>query len=248
MAEENEVILAWGDAQGKGRTTLAQLEEWINSPKENTEKIADFVYWRLYERYIRPFEILIEHENSDKEKGNVQIDSGQDEEPNEQEETQKCFKFRIGFAIMANMCPVIEALEAFKHGKERFYNEKEKKELDNAMSYEDAFIDFFTGEKEKEKERERERERTFNVPENFGKEFYENIRCRILHQGGTGGGWRIKHIGDNKIIDVDAKIIDAKKFLDKIKKILENYGDDLKNGREDINNCVTKCKAIISNC
>ena len=242
MAKENEVILAWGDAQGKGRTTLAQLEEWINSPKENTEKIADFVYWRLYERYIRPFEILIEHENSDKEKGNVQIDSGQDEEPNEQEETQKCFKFRIGFAIMANMCPVIEALEAFKHGKERFYSEKEKKELDNAMSYEDAFIDFFTGEKEKE------RERTFNVPENFGKEFYENIRCRILHQGGTGGRWRIKHIGDNKIIDVDAKIIDARKFLVKTKEILGNYRDGLKGGSEDINNCVTKCKAIISNC
>ena len=241
MAEENEVILAWGDAQGKGRTTLAQLEEWINSPEENAEKIADFVYWRLYERYIRPFEILIEHENSDKEKGDVQIDSGQDEEPNEQEETQKCFKFRIGFAIVANMCPVIEALEAFKLGKERFYNEKE---LDNVMSYEDAFIDFF----EKEKEKERERDTLFNVPENFGKEFYKNIRCRILHQGGTGGGWKIKHIGDNKIIDVDAKIIDARKFLVKTKEILGNYRDGLKGGSEDINNCVTKCKAIISNC
>ena len=244
MAEENEVILAWGDAQGNGRTTLAQLEEWINSPKENTEKIADFVYWRLYERYIRPFEILIEHENSDKEKGNVQIDSGQDEEPNEQEETQKCFKFRIGFAIMANMCPVIEALEAFKHGKERFYSEKEKKELDNAISYEDAFIDFFKGDKEIE----RERERTFNVPENFGKEFYKNIRCRILHQGGTGGRWRIKHIKEDKIIDDKNRIIDAKKFLDKIKEILGNYRDGLKDRSEDINNCVTKCKAIISNC
>ena len=248
MAEENEVILAWGDAQGKGRTTLAQLKKWINSPEENAEKIADFVYWRLYERYIRPFEVLIEHEEfiNTKENKKIQIDDEQDDEqddePNdEQKNTQDYLKVRIGFAIVANMCPVIEALEAFKLGKERFYNEKK---LDNVMSYEDAFIDFF----EKEKEKERERDTLFNVPENFGKEFYKNIRCRILHQGGTGGGWKIKHIGDNRIIDVDAKIIDARKFLVKTKEILGNYRDGLKGGSEDINNCVTKCKAIISNC
>lgn len=240
MAEENKIILAWGDAQGDGRTFHTQLGEWIKPPKENISKIADFVYWRLYERYIRPFEVLIEHEEfiNTKENKKIQIDDEQDDEPNdEQKNTQDYLKVRIGFAIVANMCPVIEALEAFKLGKERFYSEKEKKELDNAMSYEDAFIDFFTKEKD-----------TFNVPENFGKEFYKNIRCRILHQGGTGGRWRIKHIGDNKIIDVDAKIIDARKFLEKMKEIVTTYQKKLKDGKEDINNCVTKCKAIISNC
>lgn len=244
MAEENEVILAWGDAQGKGRTTLAQLKKWINSPEENAEKIADFVYWRLYERYIRPFEVLIEHEEfiNTKENKKIQIDDEQDDEPNdEQKNTQDYLKVRIGFAIVANMCPVIEALEAFKHGKERFYSETEIKNDANKMSYEKAFTAFFTKEKG-----------TFKVPENFGKEFYENIRCRILHQGGTGGSWRIKHIKkekeEDKIIDVDAKIIDARKFLEKMKKIVETYQEKLKKGEEDINNCLTKCKAIISNC
>ncbi len=234
MADE-KTILAWGDQQGNGRTTFANLETYVNKPTKYKNEIGDFVYWRLYERYIRPFEILVKYETPINE--NIQIDAGQNDEPDQEEETQKRFKLRIGFAIMANMCLVIEALEAFRQGQECFYSQGEVKKDPNKMSYEDAFANFF------------KKEKAFGVKEYFGKEFYNDIRCRILHQGGIGKGWKIKHIKDSaKIIDEDAKIIDARKFLDTMANILKAYSDGLKNGTENINNCAIKCQAIIRSC
>lgn len=227
MAEENEVILAWGDAQGKGRTTLAQLKKWINSPEENAEKIADFVYWRLYERYIRPFEEL-----------NTNADYGQefeDIDDKDKKTTQQQCKLRIGFATMASICLLIETLEAFIKGKERFYGRKSKKREKDDIE-KNAFVDFFTEHKDR-----------FNIHQNFGHIFFDNIRCGILHQGETYKGWLIRTQGS--AINEATKIINAKEFIKIMKEILQEYSDEiiasdfLPGSKGDL--CITKIRFII---
>lgn len=184
--------MSWGDCT-EGRTTLADLDNFIAEPIKNQKAIAAFVYWRLYERYIKPFEEL------------KQINFGQTEEPSEEEVTTGQNKLRIGFAVMANMCLLIETLEAFKKGVNRFYGRKKEK-----ISYEDAFVDFFKEYGDK-----------FGVGKDFGKTFYSDIRCAILHQGETYGGWLINN--GAKAIDEEGKVINAKVFMETMKDVLTDY-------------------------
>jgi len=73
-----------------------------------------------------------------------------------------------GFLLMGVSCLVIEALESHWQG----WRSTEK--MGNA-----PFIDFF------------KRSTVFNEFSPVGGDFYRHIRCGILHQGETTGGWTI---------------------------------------------------------
>ncbi len=222
VASWEETVLCWGETN-ESKVNAKQLSEFVLQPENVKEEIGDFVYNRLFERYIEPF----------KKMDNSSIDYGQHNVTNDEEPTQR--KLRIGFSIMANMCLLIETMEAFKKGFERFYGRKKGEEL-NDTHYEQAFIDFFDQNEE------------FKVSKGFGCIFYRDIRCAILHQGETYNGWKIKPIEEIKPIDEANKTIDAKQFLDTMENVLKTYIEKLKSGEESMENCVKKLNAIIKNC
>ena len=104
-------------------------------------------------------------------------------------------QFKNGFSIMANCCLLIETLQSFKNGW-----------ADSDRKSEQAFKQFLMTES------------NFSPFKDKAKQFYINVRCGILHQGETTGGWTINRKGTN-IFDEKALIIDSVIFS----KELENY-------------------------
>lgn len=130
--------------------------------------------------------------------------------------------YKNGFAIMANCCLCIEAFQSFKNG----WGETPK----GGDKIFDDFFDEYSGLKEFSK-----------------KDFYKNIRCGILHQGETTGGWRIKREG----LLLKNKTINAVRFLEQLHRILNVYVEELKNSEWDSkiwDNCRVKMRKIIENC
>lgn len=69
--------------------TIQKYNEYVIN--KNKELIAEFLYQRLYERYLKPFEF---------------------------EDSKYRKDYKSGFSIMANCCLLIETLESFKKGWE----------------------------------------------------------------------------------------------------------------------------------
>ncbi len=88
----NKIELARYYDENEGLVTVT-IENYNNMvAQKDKEKIADFIYNRLYSRYIKPFEY-------------------QDEERIYQ--TQ----YKNGFSMMANCCLLIETFQSFKENK-----------------------------------------------------------------------------------------------------------------------------------
>lgn len=92
-----------------------------------------------------------------------------------------------GFTIMAVSCLLIEALESFRQG---WPDSNGKSQL--------AFCNFF------------DRNKNFHFIRGYSQSFYRNVRCGILHQGETTGGWDIKRTGP--VFDFRTKTLNAKKI------------------------------------
>jgi hypothetical protein len=97
---------------------------------------------------------------------------------------------RRGFTIMAVSCLMIEALESFRQGWET--SDRQSKA---------AFCFFFDASE------------PFKDLRGHAQAFYTHIRCGILHQAETTGGWRIRRDG-GPLFDPAALTIDADRFLD----------------------------------
>lgn len=137
-------------------------------------------------------------------------------------------KNKSGFAMMAISCLMIEALESFRRGLKNTRREKGK----------DIFEDFFNRYDE------------FSDLRGYGGEFYTHIRCGILHQAETTGGWLIQR-DQPFLIDKDHKIINATAFIKNLEKCLDKYCDELDTqGWEDQiwKNFRDKMESIIDNC
>lgn len=129
-----------------------------------------------------------------------------------------------GFSIMAILCSLIEFLESTYQGK--IYKYKRKGQLLGANEYsssKEMFVSFL-------KNRPPFRA-TFD--ETLAKEFYENIRCGLLHEASTKGGWRIRAANNNGlIINKDSKIVYRNNFEIAIREYIESYGRELQGSRE----------------
>lgn len=133
-----------------------------------------------------------------------------------------------GFNIMANCCLLIESFESIHRGWKKTPNGS------------DAFLKFF------------KRSRLFQEfsSSDLSRQFYINIRCGILHQGETTGGWKIRRDQKQKL-NKEHKIIDANYFRNALKKEIEKYFNDLmlKDWNDDEWKMLTKkMKHIIENC
>lgn len=131
-----------------------------------------------------------------------------------------------GFSIMAVCCLMIEALESFKQGW-RSTRGKSK----------ESFRRFFSGNQHLAEFRP------------LADDFYEHVRCGILHQAETTGGWKIRRKGP--LFDDSSRHINATEFLARIDNCLDDYCKRLcdESWESEIwQNLRTKMEAVCLNC
>jgi hypothetical protein len=131
-----------------------------------------------------------------------------------------------GFCTMAVCCLMIEALESFWRG---WPNSNGKSEL--------AFCSFFSRSEEL---------KDFRA---HSQEFYKHVRCGILHQAETTGGWHILRKGF--LFDSETKTINATRFHGKLEQCLGTYCDALGKAAwndEIWRNLRKKMDAVCKNC
>ncbi|TSC71024.1 MAG: hypothetical protein G01um101449_207 [Parcubacteria group bacterium Gr01-1014_49] len=131
-------------------------------------------------------------------------------------------KYKNGFSIMANCCLCIEVFQSFKNGWDKIPKGGDR-----------VFDDFFN--------------EYSGLNEFSGKKFYKHIRCGILHQGETIGGWRIRRDGDL----LNKKMINSVKFLEHLQYALEEYRKELESSGWNSTiwiNCRKKIGFILKNC
>lgn len=105
-----------------------------------------------------------------------------------------------GFTIMAVSCLMIEALESFRRG---WKDSKNKSEL--------AFCSFFSRWDE------------FIEFRPVSEGFYKHVRCGILHQAETTGGWRIVRSGPI----FNGSTVNASRFVKALRSVLKQYASSL---------------------
>jgi hypothetical protein len=130
---------------------------------------------------------------------------------------------------MANCCLMIEALESFYYG----WKDTRPKGMGKK-----AFRSFFS------------RVPAFDDLKVLSDKFYENIRCGILHQAETTGGWRISRKGP--LFNSGTLTINATAFLNELKNYLHAYQDELNKNDwgslvyKDGNKTLRLCKGVLS--
>ena len=132
-----------------------------------------------------------------------------------------------GFTMMAVACLMIEAFESFRQGWDTSKGKSEK-----------AFELFFTHSEQ------------FKDIQGYSKDFYDHIRCGILHQAETRGGWRIRR-DQSPLFDNEAYTINATRFLEALAQVLDDYCDMLKTAdwkNSQWNNARIRLDSIVENC
>jgi hypothetical protein len=143
-------------------------------------------------------------------------------------------EFKNGFSLMANACLLIETYESFRQGwEDTSHNE------DRSSERRIPFKSFFS------------REVGFSDFKYESYNFYSNVRCGILHQGETKGGWKITREKEAPIFNKGDKTINATKFFKELRKSLEAYRELLITSDWDDevwDNCRKKISYVIQNC
>jgi hypothetical protein len=133
-----------------------------------------------------------------------------------------------GFTMVAISCLMIESLQSFCDG---WANTKGKSEL--------AFCHFFDSHSQ------------FDCFRSYIPRFYKNVRCGILHQAETTGGWKITRKTKAPLFDAATLTINATLFLNCLHQVLNDFCDELKAGEWDSErwrNVLKKMDALCENC
>lgn len=128
-----------------------------------------------------------------------------------------------GFALMTIACLVIETLESFYQGRS-----------DTKGKARQMFEEFF------------KRDKRFEIFQSEDNWFFRDIRCGILHQAETRGGWKISRCGS--MLDKRNKIINATAFLRQLRKSVESYASELQKNEVLWESFCKKMDAICVNC
>ncbi len=115
-----------------------------------------------------------------------------------------------GFTMMAVCCLMVEALESFSLG----WKDSKRKSAQ-------AFRSFFT------------RWSQFAEFQPISDEFYEHVRCGILHQAETTGGWRVRRSGAL----LNGTIVNAAAFSRNLRQVLHEYAEQLRTQPWDTEVC-----------
>jgi hypothetical protein len=129
-----------------------------------------------------------------------------------------------GFSMLAILCTLIEFLEATFQGKKyRHLKRGETQENlgeDEYSRSEDMFISFLANRNNFSTQ--------FNKP-GLAKDFYESIRCGLLHEARTKNGWRIRDWSANgSMIDISNKIVYRDNFHAAITEYIKWYRKELR--------------------
>jgi hypothetical protein len=133
--------------------------------------------------------------------------------------------------IMAVSCLMIESLESFRLGLPKT-NGKSK-----AM-----FHEFFESETSPPE---------FKDFKGYGDSFYQNVRCGILHQAETTGGWKITRKEATPLFNDRSLTINAALFLRHLRAVLDGFCNRLKSvdsDSTDWENVRTNMSALCNNC
>jgi hypothetical protein len=214
-----EIKLAEGDKDARtGRRDSEQysvmtclgklLPEKKEHSREEKDWAIDLIERRFNQRFIKPLNSLMKPRDSPASDEFV----------------------AIGFTIMAVASLMIETLACFRSGQWTTYGKDDdprfegKRKSTGWLTGKESFGKFLG-----------DSGNSFNsgkirFSEQQGKDFYSDIRCGILHQGETKGGWRIWRVGE--AIDRTRPSINALKFL----KLLEDEGDRYRRELGDVAN------------
>ncbi|MBO2552059.1 hypothetical protein ACRTDM_22120 [Shewanella algae] len=118
-------------------------------------------------------------------------------------------EIKHGFSMMSVSCLMIESLESFRQG---WPNSNSRSAL--------AFAYFF------------DRSEHFEELRGNHQAFYKHIRCGLLHQAETTGGWKINRKASS-LVNTEQKVINATKFMECLKKDLVDYVELLKSDEWD---------------
>ncbi|MGO9210427.1 MAG: hypothetical protein ACLP2H_09960 [Terriglobales bacterium] len=128
-----------------------------------------------------------------------------------------------GFSIAAIQCSLIEFLESAVQGTSYRYHLRAGETLGSfEYSSSKAIFESFL---------------TTRIPfrdeftDSVARDFYEGVRCGLLHEAQTKKGWRIRAIG-SRIIDADGKILFRDNFQNGLLQFVEDYGIQLRTNKE----------------
>ena len=128
--------------------------------------------------------------------------------------------------MMAISCLMIEAFESFRQGW-----------VSSDGQSKAAFCFFFDGAG------------VFAELRGHAQQFYKNVRCGILHQAETTGGWTITRRG--RLFDPDTLTINAALFLKNLQRVVDEFCDGLRTSdwnSAQWKNVRKKMDAICANC
>lgn len=128
-----------------------------------------------------------------------------------------------GFTVLAVACLVIETLESFYQGR-----------ADTRNASSQMFRDFFT------------RNTRLKVLAGGDDWFFKDIRCGILHQSETRGGWRVLRKGP--LLDAKGKAINATAVLRELQRAVALYAAQLETDDALWRNFQRKMNAVCTNC
>lgn len=127
-----------------------------------------------------------------------------------------------GFAIVTLYCSIIEFLAAIRLGKKyRYLHPSSRKSL-GPYEYSESkklFVDFLLEEEPFSK--------IFKKKEDAN-DFYKSVRCGLVHEASTKGGWTIRITGKTGLpIDMHMKVVDRSRleslFSDYFRLYKENF-------------------------
>jgi hypothetical protein len=123
-----------------------------------------------------------------------------------------------GFSIVAIQCSLIEFLEATREG-EIFKRKNPDRNLGEYNVSSVVFKRFLT---------QREPFKSEFAEGTWADDFYSDVRCGLLHEAGTRGGWRI-HVdrANPGIFDKGTKIIYRRKLQEALTEYLKSYRAEL---------------------
>lgn len=195
MANENLILAISADGE---KISVQRCCEFLES--KDKENLANFIYDRLYERYIKPFD----YPSDDYIKN-----------------------YKNGFAIMTSCCLLIETYVSFTNKNFRNTTSQSGRAFGFFFTSESRFSDLAAGGKTKDGAIANKKDG--GLPNDF----YENVRCGILHNAETKNGWTITRERDAHYFDPKTKIINATKFANRLKEVLKDYKKNLMNADFD---------------
>jgi len=135
--------------------------------------------------------------------------------------------YKNGFTIMANCCLLIETYVSFISMLFRNTQNKSGKCFGYFFSLDKSFVLLAKGAYKQDGTLAGKKDG--GIPNDF----YENVRCGILHNGETRNRWKITRKGSAPLYDPLTKTLNAYKFSSLLKKTLDRYKNTLKNSDFD---------------